>query len=66
MTGTIQKMINSILDQRSKGNLTIRISTQTKLILKGINPEKFSAASADDPAVIEKLKTIAKELGVTL
>ena len=59
-------MIDTIITQRSKGNSTIALTTRTKLVLKGVNPDRFSATSADDPAVIAKLQTIAGELGVRL
>lgn len=66
MAGQIFKMINSIIDQRSNGNDTIASTTRTKLILKGINPDKFDAGSPDDPAVIEKLKTLAQEMNIAV
>ena len=66
MAGKIIKMINKIVDQRAQGNATIATTTRTKLLLKGINPEKFDNASADDPAIIEKLKNLAIDMGVTL
>ena len=64
MAGKIIKMINKIIDQRAQGNATIATTTKTKLLLKGINPEKFDVTSADDPAIVEKLKTIAQDMGI--
>ncbi len=64
MPGQIKHMISSIISQRSKGNSTVAMTTKTKLILKGINPDKFTDASEDDAAVIQKLKVVATELGV--
>lgn len=66
MAGKIHAMIESILSQRGQGNPTLVNLTRTKLILKGINPDKFSAATEDDPAMMQKLVTIAGELGVTV
>ena len=66
MAGQIKKMIDSILEQRSKGNQTLLLATKTKLILKGLNPDQFTASSGDDPAVLEKTRAIAAELGITL
>lgn len=66
MAGQIIKMINSIIDQRAKGNEAVASTTRTKLILKGINPAKFNASSPDDGDVIAKLKTLAKEMNVTI
>ncbi len=66
MAGQIKKMIDSIIQQRAKGNETIAITTKAKLTLKGLNPDSYSASSEDDPNVIAKLKVIAAELGVTV
>ena len=66
MAGTISKMINAIIEQRSKGNPTIKVTTRTKLILKGFNPDNFNASSPDDPAIIETLQAVATAFGVTL
>ncbi len=66
MAGRIHHMIDQIVDKRAKGNATIVMTTKTKLMLKGINPEAFNEGSPDDPAVIEKLTGIAHDLGVVL
>jgi hypothetical protein len=62
MAGQIKHMIDEIITKRSKGNPTIASTTKTKLILKGINPDKYTALSEDDPLVIKKLRELAKEL----
>lgn len=66
MAGQIKTIIDKIIDQRSKGNVTLANTTRTKLILKGIDPGKFSSGSPDDPAIIARLQTLAIELSVTL
>ncbi len=66
MAGKINSMINAIVEGKSKGNSIIASSTRTKIILKGINVSNYNANSPDDPAIIEKLKVIAKEFGVTI
>lgn len=66
MAGQIHKMINTLIERRSKGNTTIAITTKTKLIFKGINPELYTAQSSDDPNIMKKIKDIAAEMGVTL
>jgi hypothetical protein len=35
---------------------------RTKLMLKGIDPSKFTPQSDDDPVVIGKLETLIREL----
>jgi hypothetical protein len=66
MAGTIKTMLNSIIHDRAHGNPTLVMTTRTKLILKGFNPDRFSETSPDDPQAIEKLKIIAREMGATL
>jgi hypothetical protein len=62
MAGKIKKMIDSIIEQRAKDNPMLAGVIKTKLMLKGIDPSKFSATSDDDPAVISKLEGLMKEL----
>lgn len=66
MTGSIKSMIDTIIAKRSKGNTTIAITTKTKFILRGINPDSFNQMSPDDPATIAKVKAIGAEMGVSV
>lgn len=62
MAGKIKQMIDTIITQRSKGNTMLAGVIKTKLMLKGIDPNKFTAQSDDDPAIIAKLEAVVKEL----
>jgi hypothetical protein len=64
MAGQIRNIIDTIIERRSRGNPTIALTTKTKFILKGVNPDRYDRASADDPAIIAKVKAIAAEMGV--
>ncbi|MCZ2357384.1 MAG: hypothetical protein LC115_11990 [Bacteroidia bacterium] len=64
--GNIKQMIDTIILKRSKGNPLLVGVTRTKLLLKGINVNKFTETSSDDPVIIHKLLLIAKELGVAI
>ena len=66
MAGKIRSMIVQIVNEKSSGNELLASVTETKLILKGIDPKKYSAISDDDPEIIAKLEKIAAELGVKL
>lgn len=66
MAGKIKSIIDSIVDKRSNGNSTIATLTKSKMVMKGINPEKYTSTSEDDPVVIEKLVAMAKELNVNI
>jgi hypothetical protein len=58
----VREIIDEIIEERSNGNPAIREMTKAKLILKGLNPNKFNRYSYDDPKIIEKLRNIEKEL----
>ena len=62
MAGKIRQMIESIINQRAKDNAMLVGVIKTKLMLKGIDPNKFTAQSPDDPAVIAKLGAVIKDL----
>ena len=64
MPGQIKRIIDTIIEQRARGNPTLRTTTKTKLILKGVNPDRFDLNSPDDPAMVARVKSIADELGV--
>jgi hypothetical protein len=66
MSGKVKSMIDSIILKRSKGDPLLAEMTKTKIIMKGINPDKFTSSTPDDPAVIEKLDRLAKELGLII
>jgi hypothetical protein len=66
MAGNIKRMIDRIVEQRAKGNPIVIDTTKAKLSFKGVNPDRFTSASLDDPAIEAKLKDIAADMGVTL
>ena len=66
MAGKIKVLIDTIVAKRSGGNSTIANLTKSKMVMKGINPEKFNNTSPDDPAINEKLVALAQELNVTI
>lgn len=66
MAGQVKAMIDQIIERRSKGNAVLATTTRTKLILKGLDPDKYDASSADDPMLIARLRDLAAELNVSL
>ena len=66
MAGQVKAMIDQIIQQRSRGNAVLATTTRTKLILKGLDPDKYDASSADDPMLIARLRDLAAELNVSL
>jgi len=61
-----KREIEQIISQVSKGNQTLVNIIRTKLILKGLNPDKFTDISVEDPATLEKIKKFAAEFGITV
>lgn len=62
MAGKIKQIIDSIIEQRAKDNPMLERVIKTKLILKGINPNKYTLQSDDDPVVLGKLEKMMREL----
>ncbi|MGA7828598.1 MAG: hypothetical protein WCA04_13100 [Geobacteraceae bacterium] len=62
MAGKIRQMIDSIITQRAKDNPMLERVIKTKLILKGINPNKYTLQSEDDPVVLGKLEKMIADL----
>lgn len=65
MAGKIKALIDYIVEKRSQGNPTLMVTTKTKIMLKGINPEIYTVTSEDNPAIEQRLKDIGKELGIS-
>lgn len=65
MAGAIKKIIEEIVDAKAGGDPAVRSFTRAKIIMKGVNPSKFTETSEDDPLIINKLKQIALEFGLS-
>jgi hypothetical protein len=59
-------MLDLVISQRSHGDAAIATRTRVKLIIKGIDPERFDADSPDDPEILARVRAVAAELGVEL
>ena len=66
MAGKAKQQIDLIIEAVSKGNATLKITTKTKLLLKGLDPDRYTNSSEDDPVVLDKIKTVAASFGVTI
>ncbi|HEX2956487.1 MAG TPA: hypothetical protein VHO70_06640 [Chitinispirillaceae bacterium] len=66
MAGKIKALIDLIVEKRSQGNPTLAVTTKTKIMLKGINPEIYNNTSEDNAAIEQRVKDIGKELGITI
>jgi hypothetical protein len=61
--GNIKKLIDAIIERKGKGNTLLIIELKKKLVFKGINPNKYTHETIDDPVVMEKLLELARDLG---
>ncbi len=66
MPGKIKKMIDTIIQQRSRGSSIIANTIKVKLILKGINPDVFTSQSDDNPLIIKRVEKIGRDFGVNV
>jgi len=66
MAGRIKRMLDEIVQKKSGGKPALSNVAKTKLILKGLDPDKFSAASPDDPTIIARVSAVALEMGITV
>jgi hypothetical protein len=62
LAGKIKKMIDEIIQERSRGNPAITEMTIAKLILKRVNPNKFDVNSLDDEVIIKKLLLLLRNI----
>jgi len=60
MPGKIKEMIDTIISQRTRDNPRMASVIRTKLILKGIDPGRYTSQSDDDPAIIAKLEAVIR------
>jgi hypothetical protein len=63
--GQIWYLILRIINERSKGNPTIAKNMRTKLLLKGIDVDRYGPDTQDNPAVLDRVKELARALGVS-
>jgi hypothetical protein len=66
MASKAKRQIEQIIAGVSKGNPTLKSVTITRLILRGLNPDKFTDSSVDDPVILEKIKKFATDNGITV
>ncbi len=63
MAGRIRQLIDEIIRERAGTNEVITKITKTRLLLKGIDSDIFTAESDDDPVIIARLEEYAKLYG---
>lgn len=66
MAGTVKRVLDAIIVARGRNNPTFIEATRAKLILKGLNPAKFTDSTPDEPAAVARARQVAAEFGVQL
>jgi hypothetical protein len=64
VAGTVKRVLDAIIAARGRSNPTFIEATRAKLILKGMNPAKFTETTPDDPAAVARARQVAAEFGV--
>jgi len=62
MTGRIYQEIQKLITECGQGNASKISFIRTKLILKGIDPNRWGPSSEDNPEVLAKLNNISQTL----
>ena len=66
MAGKVRALIEQLIELRTKGQQGLVAPLKIKLIMKGVDPDLFDDSSPDNPVVIHRIITIAKEMGYDL
>ncbi len=66
MAGKVKLLIDRLIELRTKGDRGLVAPLKIKLIMKGVDPDMFDAGTPDNPIVIQRVITIAKEMGYDL
>jgi hypothetical protein len=62
--GQAKKILDAIIQKRSRGVGSIAKAIKIKFALKGINPDSLTANTPDDPVVLKKLISLARSYGL--
>lgn len=62
--GQAKKILDAIIQKRSRGVGAIAKTIKIKLALKGINPDSLTPITPDDPALLKKLINLARSYGL--
>jgi hypothetical protein len=62
--GQIRRLLHEIIESRAKQNPFIVKHLKAKLLLKGIDVDRYGPNTPDDPVVLDKLKKLALSMSV--
>ena len=61
MAGRIKQLIDELVRLRTKSNPKVEPFIRAHLVLNGLDPEAYDAASEDDPEKIEALQNMIRD-----
>ena len=64
--GQAKKILDAIIEKRSRGIGAIAKTIKIKMALKGINPDLLKPDTPDDPVMLNKLTKLARSYGLQL
>ena len=64
--GNTRMILDCIITQRAGGDPAVAKSMRAKLVLKGIDPDRYSYDTPDDPQVLERVKDLANAYGIAI
>lgn len=62
--GNAKKVLDAIIQKRSRGIKSIAKAIKIKIALKGINPDNLTPDTPDDPVLLRKLVDLARSYGL--
>jgi hypothetical protein len=62
--GQIQRLLSDIIERRSKQNPFVAKHLKAKLLLKGIDVDRYGPNTPDNPVVLDKLKKLALSMNI--
>lgn len=66
LSGKIKDLLDQIIQSKAKGDPIMEKLTKTKLLVKGIRVDSYSANSEDDPVILQKVQQAAQDFGIEL
>ena len=62
MSGKVKAAIDQVIARKKKGGTTLIALFKMRLIMNGIDPDQWDESSPDDPQVLARVESIAKDI----
>lgn len=61
VSGNIKRLIDELITLRTQGNEALAHFVRAHLVMKGIQPDRYTDSSPDDPKVIAELERMISD-----